>query len=552
MLFLHHQLTFSIASEVEIERAIKAYYRTDATENDSGPEVPEDFSIITFDESARTDIALEDEHHHDDKKILLVEFDIDRGKALRAILRREGYDNVTWVSSDPEAERVLLNGNINIVLMSEAAHHRNDVWLARVQKHCELPPCFFYRAIAPFLFGQELPYQAMGESMTSLVGALVRDRLQGDPDRLHETLDRVRYCKLLSLRMQFGPARIDRSVLAAWFAGNREFQPLLPCFSSSFELEKVLEELEQMPVNPSPESQLLTIVKHLLELKRWQPDIFNDIQLLRPPLRERCPRQVPDAMIETLISLLQDEEFVNRIDKPVAHIVLIDGSLTQESGLVLRLKNDGYETTVVKRAQDALNMLNKRPVDCFISEIKLDDIDGMQLCKTIKNHPSHEAIPFIFMAADQDTRSIAECLRAGADDFLAKPVDWEVLSLKLHRILTKKLGHDSRAGIKGTLSQLCFSDLVQILSSTQKSVRIVLSKAGVLGELFMDHGEIVHAVCENSIGEGAFYRLMRCNEGEFEVTPCSTFPRKTIALSVMGLLMEGARIDDEMKKDGKF
>jgi DNA-binding response OmpR family regulator len=547
-LFAHHRLTFSIASGIEIEKAVTAYYRIDASSGESAPEVPDDFNIITIEETTWSGLSLGDEGLHDDKKILLLETDIDKGKALRALLRREGYRRVTWVSSDQEAQRIIKEGAINKIIMSEAARHRTARWISTLGKGLDAPRVSYYRSIAPLVLGQELPYQTMSESLAAFIEMMVKERLQGDVARLRETQERVRYCQLLALRLQLSPVHVDGAILAAWLYDKEPFRRWLACFSAAYRLESLLDEIDHPGAKMSVESKILITVLHLLDLKRKQPAACNDVQRVRSQLRERCGAAVGDSLIEALLHLLQDEAFISRIDTPAAHIVIIDADLKQDSSLVLRLTNDGYDVAIVHNAQDALNLLNSKEIDCLISEVNLGDVDGIQLCKNVKKHPSFASLPFIFVAATQDQRLMAECLRAGADDFLTKPVDLEVLSLKLNRILSKKLGHDSRVGIKGTLSQMSFADLVQILSSSLKCVKITFTTKQMQGELYMNQGEIVHAVQGAVSGETAFYRLMRISEGEFEVVPWSSFPQKTINLSVMGLLMEGARLDDEMAR----
>ncbi|MBN1130105.1 MAG: hypothetical protein JXA71_14030, partial [Chitinispirillaceae bacterium] len=98
--FEHHRLAFSIAPRLEVERAINAFYKKSTPNEASVPEVPRDFSIITMDELSGDIVTLAEYDVHDGKKILLLEPDIEKGRALKTLLRREGYLSVTWVSSE--------------------------------------------------------------------------------------------------------------------------------------------------------------------------------------------------------------------------------------------------------------------------------------------------------------------------------------------------------------------------------------------------------------------------------------------------------------------
>jgi DNA-binding response OmpR family regulator len=542
--FSHHRLTFCVASRSEIDLAIKTFYQKTGEAGETTPEVPHDFNILNAEEPSDA-ISFVHVSGRDDKKILLYEPDIDKGRALRTILRREGYGSVTWVSSEREAVRAIRSGAMNLLVVPETLRNRELQWKSFMGSKIESLRIAAYRSIAPLVLGQELPYQAVSDSLIALVGAMVRRQLVDDPERLRETVDRARYCKLLALRLQLSPYQVDRATLAGWLYEKNLFGSLLSSLAAFFRIETLIDETARPIDDHDPESLVVSIVVHLLELKRQYPGILTDTGTVRDCLKERVAGKNGERAIESLLALLGDEAFISRIDRPAARILIVDPDARAEDALSLRLRNDGYAVAVSATAQEALAALAEGTVDCIIAETTLPDIDGIELCKTVKTHAAHAAMPFVFVAASSDQRSMAGCLRAGADDFLAKPVDPEVLALKLYRLFSRKTGSDSRPGIKGSLSQMCFADLVQILSSSQKSVKISLSEEETIGEIYLDRGEIVHAAFGGINGEAAFYQLMRFSKGEFEVVPCVAFPQRTIALSVVGLLMEGARLDDE-------
>jgi DNA-binding response OmpR family regulator len=547
-LFAHHHLTFCVASRAEINQAIKTFYQTPGAAGETAPVVPHDFSILNAEDGTDA-LSLIRSCDRDDKKILLFEPDIDKGRALRTLLRREGYGNVTWVSSEREAARAMRSGAMDLLVIPEVLRNQAAQWNTFMGSRTEPMPMVTYRSIAPLILGQELPYQAVSDSLTALVGAVVRQSLASEQERLRETVERARYCKLLALRMQLSSYQVDRAALAGWLYKKDHYGSLIAPLAKFFRIERLIDEAMFPTNNRTPESLVVSTVAHLFECKRQRPGIMNDTKAIREYPKERVGGTNGEHAIESLLALLSDEAFISKIDRPAARILIADPNAHAEDALALHLRNDGYAVTVTATGREALGALAEGNVDCIIADTELGDGDGIELCKTVKAHAAYAATPFVFVAASTDQRVMAGCLRAGADDFLVKPVDPEVLALKLHRLISKKTGADSRPGIKGSLSEVCFSDLVQILSSGQKSVKITLFEGESGGELYLDHGEIVHAVAGNSSGEAAFYRLMRFAKGEFEVVPCATFPRRTIAMSVVGLLMESARIDDETMRD---
>ena len=61
----------------------------------------------------------------------------------------------------------------------------------------------------------------------------------------------------------------------------------------------------------------------------------------------------------------------------------------------------------------------------------------------------------------------------------------------------------------------------------------------------IESGNIVYCKVGSTIGEDAFYELMRWQNGEFVGKDCAKFPEHNVSASLMSLLMEGARQADE-------
>ncbi len=101
--------------------------------------------------------------------------------------------------------------------------------------------------------------------------------------------------------------------------------------------------------------------------------------------------------------------------------------------------------------------------------------------------------------------------------------------------------------IKGFLSDISLSDILQLVANSGKSGKFVLKKGNLEGSIYLIKGAIVHAElpAENLIGESAIYRMAAWKNGEFEFVGEEVAPAKTVKKSVTNILMETARIIDE-------
>ena len=105
-------------------------------------------------------------------------------------------------------------------------------------------------------------------------------------------------------------------------------------------------------------------------------------------------------------------------------------------------------------------------------------------------------------------------------------------------------------GVKGRLKDMGLVDIIQIFNAERKTVAIHLGSEMGYGRVYMQNGNIVHAVYREFTGAEAFYMLLAWKDGEFEVEPDAAVPEKSINESPEGLILEGLRRLDEGRGRG--
>lgn len=88
----------------------------------------------------------------------------------------------------------------------------------------------------------------------------------------------------------------------------------------------------------------------------------------------------------------------------------------------------GYEVLRAATAAECRNAMRWHPVDLVVLDIMLPDGNGVELCRELKE--SYH-VPILFLSALGESRDVVEGLRAGGDDYLAKPYDLEVLAARI-------------------------------------------------------------------------------------------------------------------------
>ena len=109
-----------------------------------------------------------------------------------------------------------------------------------------------------------------------------------------------------------------------------------------------------------------------------------------------------------------------------------DPGILDAVGMMLEM--EGYEVSSTLNGNTVLEFQNGLP-DIYVLDIWMSGSDGRELCKKLKAEELTKNIPVILISASNDLKRSAET--AGADDFLAKPFDIDVLLSKIENCIQR-------------------------------------------------------------------------------------------------------------------
>ena len=166
-----------------------------------------------------------------------------------------------------------------------------------------------------------------------------------------------------------------------------------------------------------------------------------------------------------------------------SHVLVVeDVSVTQEF-LRAILTDGGYRVTITSTAGEAQRFLHQELPDLVLLDLGLPDASGLEVCRFLRNLPAGEDIPVLIITVDERPTSHAEAVRAGADDFLRKPLlpaelQTRTRSLLRLRHLRTELRQDREAILtlqtqKDELVQFVVHDLKNMLGSLLCSVELM-------------------------------------------------------------------------------
>lgn len=126
-------------------------------------------------------------------------------------------------------------------------------------------------------------------------------------------------------------------------------------------------------------------------------------------------------------------------------ILCIDDEATILQETVGVLQDEGYDVLQATDGQAGLEAIIKHRPDLVICDVTMPRMDGRELVEKLRqDHPEHAETPFIFLSALASQTDIAAGIDMGADDYLTKPVEFELLLQKINAILRQSKRHQAK------------------------------------------------------------------------------------------------------------
>jgi DNA-binding response OmpR family regulator len=119
---------------------------------------------------------------------------------------------------------------------------------------------------------------------------------------------------------------------------------------------------------------------------------------------------------------------------PSAHILLVDDDALLRRSLVLNLEEAGYRASAFATAEDALALATRDRPDLVLLDIGLPGMDGLD---ALRHFQSRIGVPVIFLTARRRELDEVLGLQLGADDYITKPFDKDVLLARIKTVLRR-------------------------------------------------------------------------------------------------------------------
>ena len=132
-------------------------------------------------------------------------------------------------------------------------------------------------------------------------------------------------------------------------------------------------------------------------------------------------------------------------------ILAVDDSPTYLQALGEALKTEGCDVILARSGEEALELLAVQAVDCILLDVVMPGLSGRETCERIKAAPAVRDIPLIMLTALEDRETMIQGLGAGADDYISKSNDLEVLKARVRAQIRRKQFEDDHRRLREEL-----------------------------------------------------------------------------------------------------
>jgi len=132
-------------------------------------------------------------------------------------------------------------------------------------------------------------------------------------------------------------------------------------------------------------------------------------------------------------------------------ILAVDDSVTYLHALTDALNGEGYDVVLAHSGEEALELLAFQVVDCILLDLVMPGLGGHETCQRIKSAPVVREVPLIMLTALENREAMIQGLGAGADDYISKSSEFDVLKARVRAQIRRKQFEDEHRRIREEL-----------------------------------------------------------------------------------------------------
>ena len=125
-----------------------------------------------------------------------------------------------------------------------------------------------------------------------------------------------------------------------------------------------------------------------------------------------------------------------------ADILVIDDNIHDITLMRRLLERSGYSVRQAESGEEGLRRASEVPPDCILVDGRMPGLDGYEFCRRIRSEERFRSIPILMLTGADSASAVVDGLEAGADDFVTKSSDLQVILARVRALLRVKAYQD--------------------------------------------------------------------------------------------------------------
>lgn len=222
-----------------------------------------------------------------------------------------------------------------------------------------------------------------------------------------------------------------------------------------------------------------------------QDDLRHRLQVVRQGGQGFLTKSMPSNQVLTLVN-----QVLQRFRPAERQVMVVDDDPDLLSAICSLLQTWGFRVTTLADPHRFWDCLIEFAPDVLILDVEMPDIDGVELCRVVRNDPRWSGLPVLFLTVHTDADTVDRIYAAGADDYVSKPIrEPELITrifnrLERAQLLKKMATTDTLAGIANR-SQFVqeLGQLLHLATEHQQPLCLGILKLNGLRQMHEQYGD---------------------------------------------------------------
>ncbi len=202
---------------------------------------------------------------------------------------------------------------------------------------------------------------------------------------------------------------------------------------------------------------------------------------------------------------------------PTTRVLVVDDEAWARAGLEKLLHQEGYAVETAEDGASALKVASERPPDVVITDLSMPGMNGLELLTKLREQDRE--LPIIMATASSDVTAAVNAMRAGAEDYLTKPIDFDALTVAIERAierrnlrveaenLRRQFRERDGEGLRGLIGT---SPAMQKVYRVARQVAAAKATVLITGESGTGKGELAKAIHQLGPRAGGPFVALQC------------------------------------------